>query len=649
MLDSPTTPSSPSSNAGTRAATEWLAEKRGHFDELVTSVEDYAIFMVGLDGAVQDWNLGAERLIGYTAGEIVGKNFARFYAPDEREGHLPGVELQTALEWGKFVDEGWRYRKDGGRFWAAITLNAIRAPNGEVGGFLKIIRDLTERKLAEEALRKSEEPLRLMIESVQDYAIFLLDPEGHVMSWNSGARRIKQYEDHEILGVHFSVFYPPEARAIGLPGSMLAEALRNGSAEDEGWRLRKDGTRFWANVIITALLDEKKEHRGFAKITRDLTGQRQIELLRESGRRKDAFLATLAHELRNPLAPILTAVDMIERSAANPTLISHLAGVLQTQVGQMTHLIDELLDMARITSGKIVLQKSNVLLSEVIETAMQAVRPALEERGHEFTTEVPPEPVLIHGDFYRLCQILTNVLSNAIKHTPPQGRIHLRTIEVDGQWEIRIQDNGMGIPPVLQASIFDLFDQGASGASEGLGIGLTLVRTLIELHGGSVSVFSEGDGCGSEFILKLPVVAAPPSEATESRDIRFSPAPLNPVRILVADDSKNAADILGMFLRIEGFEVAVTYDGEEAVERAAEFSPQLAFLDLGMPRLDGFGAARAIRKLFPDIKIAALSGWGAEEDRNRTAEAGFDLHLVKPPKPDDIRNALDFMKSAPET
>ncbi|RYD24122.1 MAG: PAS domain S-box protein [Verrucomicrobiaceae bacterium] len=626
---------------------EWLREQREPFDHLVASVEDYAIFMMSLDGTILDWNAGAARLKGYTAGEIVGQNFSRFYSPEDLDRHLPEQELQTAYTTGKFTDEGWRYRKDGSRFWAAVTLTAIRATNGEIAGFLKITRDLTERKLAEESLHESEERFRLLVDNVGDYAIFMLDPEGHVMTWNTGAHRIKQYDEHEIIGSHFSVFYPLEDRTINLPGALLMEALRDGRAEDQGWRVRKDGSRFLANVIITALYDEKRELRGFAKITRDLTGQRQIEQLRESGKRKDAFLATLAHELRNPLAPILNAVELIQLKPDDKALVRELGDIMKNQIGQMTHLIDDLLDMARITTGKIVLRKSFIRLADVIENALQAVRPSMAQRRHEFVTELPSPTLAIEADPHRLTQLLTNLLSNAAKYTPDQGKITL-TVSTDdpSSVEIRIKDNGIGIPLVLQSSIFELFDQGASGSVDGLGIGLTLVKTLSELHGGTISVASEGEGLGSEFTLRLPALVRSPEENTSSPDL--VPASSDNFRILVADDSKNAADILAMFLRMEGYEVAIAYDGEEAIQTAGIFSPRLAFLDLGMPRINGLEAARSLRRRFPDITLIALSGWGAEDDRRRTTEAGFDLHLVKPSKPEEIRAVLSrFAPAAP--
>ncbi|MBC7980421.1 MAG: PAS domain S-box protein, partial [Armatimonadetes bacterium] len=250
---------------------------------------------------------------------------------------------------------------------------------------------------------QSDEQFRLLVESVQDYAIFMLDPEGHVMSWNTGARRIKGYEPAEIMGRHFSVFYPAEAVADGIPGHILARALSHGRSEDDGWRVRKDGSLFWANVIVTALRDSGGELRGFAKITRDLTDQREKLALKEQGRRKDLFLATLAHELRNPIAPMLPALEIIMKSPDRPDLIKNIAATLSRQVEQMVHLLDDLMDMSRITSGKIVLKKGRAILSEIIESAIESTAPLFAEAGHELTVSIPAEPIELEADSYRVC------------------------------------------------------------------------------------------------------------------------------------------------------------------------------------------------------------------------------------------------------
>ncbi len=633
---------------------EWLRARRGHFDQLVAAVEDYAVFMMSPDGIILDWNRGAERLKGYTAAEIVGQHFSVFYSQEDRDTRFPDQELEIASEEGHFAIEGWRYRRDGTRFWASVTITAIRSESAEVEGFLKITRDLTERKNAEELLHRSEERFRLLLESVQDYAIFTLDPEGHVMSWNHGARRIKQYEEKEILGRHFSVFYPQEAIAIGLPATLLGKALKEGRAEDEGWRVRKDGTLFWGNVIITALYDERGELRGFAKVTRDLTDRRQVEQLREAGRRKDAFLATLAHELRNPLAPMLPGVELILSAPADEAAVAGVAQMLKRQVDQMARLIDDLLDMSRVTAGKIVLRSVVVSLRELVDTAIEAVTPLIHERQHQLTVDLPDGDLKIEADPYRLSQIISNLLSNAAKYTPPAGRLSLALRAIDGTvLEIKVGDNGIGVPRALQQSIFELFDQGISGSSEGLGIGLTLVRNLAEMHGGSVSVASEGEGKGSEFTVRLPIVIACASAACTTEKQEIAPTAAfpagrrpGPARVLVADDGRNAADILALFFQMEGLETAVAYDGEEAVTAATDFSPDFAFLDLGMPKLDGYEAARRIRRMYPRVVLAALSGWGGDDDRRRSAEAGFNVHLLKPAKPDDLREVLRGLEPA---
>ncbi|WP_367872055.1 PAS domain S-box protein [Luteolibacter sp. Populi] len=618
----------------------WLRDRRGHFDQLVSSVEDYAIFMMSREGIILDWNRGAERLKGYTAPEIVGRHFSVFYSDEDRQSKFPDKELEIASAEGRFTVEGWRYRKDGTQFWASVTITAIRSESSAVEGFLKITRDLTEHRATDEMLRRSEERFRLLLESVQDYAIFMLDPEGHVMSWNNGARRIKLYEENEIVGRHFSIFYPPEAISIGMPGSLLAKALKDGRVEDEGWRVRKDGTRFWGNVVLTALHDSKGELRGFAKITRDLSDRQQVEHLRETGRRKDAFLATLAHELRNPLAPMLPGVDLLLHAPHDVATVTGIASMLKRQVDQMAHLIDDLLDMSRITAGKIALRHTVLPVREVVDTAVEASNPLIREFGHRLTLNLQDE-LMIEADPYRISQIISNLLSNAAKYTPPEGEIALTVSEKPGPMlEIRVTDNGIGIPKALQHSVFELFDQGASGSSGGLGIGLTLVRTLVEMHGGSIALFSAGEGQGCEFTVRLPVITTSAPAATGETPVIPSAPRSGPARILIADDGRNAADILGLFFQMEGMETAVAYDGEEAVKIAANFEPDFAFLDLGMPKLDGYEAARRIRRMYPRVILAALSGWGAEDDRRRSAEAGFDVHLLKPAKPDDLREVL---------
>ncbi len=632
-------PDAPSDNAPAEAVSDWLRDRCGYFGQLVALVEDYAVFTLSPKGIILDWNRGAERLKGYTAREIIGGHFSRFYSEEQRQEGYPEKELETAAATGRFADEGWRFRKDGTRFWASVTITAIRSEAMKLEGFLKITRDQTERREAEDALRGSEEKFRLLLESVQDYAIFMLDPEGHVMTWNNGARRIKLYEEYEILGKHFSIFYPPEALVIGTPSALIRTALREGRVEDEGWRVRRDGTRFWGNVVITALYDRDGQLRGFAKITRDLSDRRQVEQLREAGRKKDAFLATLAHELRNPLAPLLQGLDVILQAPGDQSAVIRMGEMLRRQVDQMARLVDDLLDMSRITVGKIALQKTPVLLKENLQTAVETAMPIIKEQGHELVVEVESEYLSVEADPHRLAQVIANLLSNAAKYTPAGGKIFLTARKFrETQVEVSVRDNGIGIAPALQHSIFELFDQGTSGSAEGLGIGLTLVRTLVEMHGGTVSVKSDGEGKGSEFIISLPVGSACQG-AHEEVVPRLERKP-GPARVLVADDGKNAADILCLFFQMEGMETAVAYDGEEAVKLAASFAPDFAFLDLGMPKLDGFEAARLIRRGNSRVVLTALSGWGGDDDRRRSTEAGFDVHLLKPAKPDDLREVL---------
>ncbi|HEY4296078.1 MAG TPA: PAS domain S-box protein, partial [Paraburkholderia sp.] len=306
----------------------------------VQAIEDYAIFLLDADGCIVSWNAGAQNLTGYMAQDIIGQHFSCFYIAEAVARGWPAYELQQASLTGRFEDEGWRVRKDGSTFWSNVVITAIRNDAGILTGFAKITRDLTAQREYVEALRQSEERFRLLVDCVKDYAIFMLDPQGYVVSWNAGAARIKGYTRDEIVGQHFSRFYLPEEAAAGRPARELSIARQIGHVEDEGWRVRKDGTAFWANVNITAVHDESNRLRGFAKVTRDLTERRQREELERSGERMREFLATLAHELRNPLAPVRNAVGVMQLETGLSPALAHARDLIDRQVTHITRLVD---------------------------------------------------------------------------------------------------------------------------------------------------------------------------------------------------------------------------------------------------------------------------------------------------------------------
>jgi len=492
------------------------------------------------------------------------------------------------------------------------------------------------------------EQFRLLVEGVKDYAIFMLDPEGRVASWNQGAELIKGYRAEEILGKHFSTFYTEEALARRWPEHELWMARAEGRFEDEGLRVRKDGSTFWANVIITALYDGEKRLIGYAKVTRDLTDRKRIEALEEADLRRNEFLAMLSHELRNPLAPIRNALGVMRMNGVSEAALEWAKTVVDRQITHLTRLVDDLLDVSRIASGKITLQREPLEVAQVVAGAVESSQPFIESRGHTLDLSLPEEPLRIHGDLTRLSQVVMNLLDNAAKYTPEGGRIRLSAGREGEMAVIRVRDTGIGMAPDLLPKIFDLFTQGDRSLDRpegGLGIGLTLVYRLIMLHGGSVEALSEGPDRGSEFILRLPLLTLepPPRSRTASRTERRSDISR---RVLVVDDNEDATETLELLLQLWGHEVRVAYDGESALAQAAELQPDIILLDIGLPGMSGYEVARRLRALPEnrDAMLVAVTGYGQDSDRRQSQEAGFDHHLVKPVPPGILR---DLIASAP--
>jgi len=474
---------------------------------------------------------------------------------------------------------------------------------------------------------------RLLVENVRDYAIFMLDPQGNVASWNPGAQHIKGYARDEIVGRHFSVFYTPDAVARHWPQHELAVALDQGRFEDEGWRVRKDGSTFWANVVITPMYDDQRRLHGFAKITRDLTARRKAEELQRTERRMNEFLAMLAHELRNPLAPIQSAIEVVERKPDDPETAAWARAVIQRQTDQLARLVDDLLDVSRITRGKIKLRREPVDVKTTINEVVQALRPVIDERRHKVSIRQSNGPIVVEADPTRVAQVLSNIIGNALKYTPDGGRIAISIALSDNFAQIAVVDNGIGMSADLVPRVFDLFVQGERGLDRregGLGVGLTIAKRLTELQGGTLAATSPGPGLGSRFTIELPLVRTAHETALPAGAI--DGVPVRSKRVLIVDDNRDAADSLAALIELLGHEATVLHDGRDAIAMVAARTPEIILLDIGLPGMDGFEVARRLhgRREMQGVRLIACTGYGREDDLRRIEEAGFDGHLVKP-------------------
>ena len=491
--------------------------------------------------------------------------------------------------------------------------------------------------------RPNEEAFRLLVESVRDYAIFMLTPEGCIATWNAGAQAIKGYTADEIIGSHFSRFYEPESIARGWPDHELALAKAHGRFEDEGWRVRKDGTRFWASVIITALRDTEGRLRGFAKVTRDLTARRRLEDLQKTERRMNEFLAMLAHELRNPLAPMRTALDIAMRKKGDAKTQEVTLEMFGKQLGHLTRMVDDLLDVGRITTGKVELRLEDLDLNDAVRDRVAAFQPTFEARQQALEVSLPDRPTPVCADTTRLAQIISNLLVNASKFTHERGKIAVVLQHEKHHALLQVIDNGAGIEPHLLPLVFDAFVQSERSLDRpggGLGLGLTLVKALVEMHGGSVAATSAGVGHGSTFSITLPLLAR--EQVSQPEENAESPTGGEALRVLVVDDNEDITQSLAMLLGLMGHEVKTATDGVLGLEAARTFAPHVILLDIGLPRLNGYDVARALRNIpaLRDTLMVACTGYGSADDRQKALAAGFDRHAVKPVTADTLTAIL---------
>lgn len=614
-------------------------------------LDGFAVIILDAGHKIQEWNLGAEVILGYSAAEMIGKSIDLIFTPEDRENRVPEQEVKLALSTGKASDDRWHRRKDGSRFWASGEMVRLCDASGGYLGLAKVLKDETrlrtasdERADAEEALRASELRFRRLIEA-NIVGVGIRSLAGEWLEANDELLRILacSRDDLQQRRLRHDSLVPHEHRERERVA--LDEVQSRGACQPfETELLRPDGSRV---PVLTGYASVSGVQEHFVFFVVDLTQQKRVERrLRDADRRKDEFLAMLAHELRNPLAPIRTALQLLKHPDVGRDMIETARETMERQVTVLVHLVDDLLDVSRIMYGKVELRRVPTDLQSVIRRGIETSHPLIDDKRHELTVSMPAKPLPLVADPIRLSQVVSNLLNNAAKYMEPGGRIQLEANRVGEQVRLSVRDTGIGIPADRIPTVFDLFSQvdtSLERAQGGLGIGLTLVRRLVEMHGGSVEARSEGLGRGSEFTVVLPLTEA---DTIEPEPPRASAANARPLRILVVDDNVDAADILAMLLRLQKHRVDTVNSGMAAIECASD-GYDVIFLDIGLPDLNGCEVARRIRA---DASkqggvLVALTGYGTESDQHLTRDAGFDRHFVKPVEPSALFALLNEVEA----
>jgi PAS domain S-box-containing protein len=644
---------------------------------IIAGVKDYAIFFVDPQGVIRSWNEGTLKIKGYRREEFIGQPFSMLFTPEDQAAGRPAEELRAAAEDGHYTGEGWRVRKDGSRFWANVVLTAVRDAGGNLTGFTKVTRDLTQRRTEEEELRMSESSYRHLVQEIDEYAIFRVGRDGHIMSWNKGVEAIKGYRAEEFIGQPFRTLFVPEDVAAGRPEWELEFAKRHARYEGEGWRQRKNGSRFWANIVLTALKNEDGEFIGWVKVTRDMSNRKKAEdqLLRakaeadEANRMKTQFLANVSHEIRTPLGAIIGFSELLQRKDPPAATRMEYATAIHRNGQILAKLINEILDLSKVEAGKLEIEAIEFDLPQLIQEMNSTFSKLAKQRGLKYVsickTALPQKVV---SDPIRVRQILMNLVGNALKFTE-KGHVTLEIDELNsGDKEVpdvlifTVVDSGIGIPEEARHKLFQEFSQADASTTRkygGTGLGLTLARKIAKAMGGGVELVSSTPGVVSRFQFQFPVnvrreeqTLKDPAEklpALAGAEVPEVPERhLAGVRVLVAEDVPDNQLLLKNILEENGASFEMVASGKEAMERALAGNYNVVLMDLQMPIMDGATATRRLREMGYARPIVALSAHAMAAEKEKALRAGFDDYLTKPINQMALVKTIQTLSHAPE-
>jgi hypothetical protein len=623
------------------------------FRLLIDAVVDYAIYMIDPDGIISSWNAGAKRFKGYEEAEILGQHFSRFYTEEDRSIGLPQRALDTAIREGRFEGEGWRVRKDGTHFWCHVVIDPIIDPTGKLLGFAKITRDLTDRKMAEETLKQSEQQFRLLVQSVTDYAIYMLAPDGRLTNWNQGAQRIKGYRPEEVIGQHFSIFYTPEDREAGEPQRALETATREGRFENKAWRVRKDGTRFFAHVVVDPIWGETGTLLGFAKITRDITeatqAQKVLEQTREALFQAQKMQAIgqlsggIAHDFNNLLTVILGNLEIVRKRVGDNPKVTRLVDNATQGALRGVSLTQRMLAFARRQE----LKSESVEIPALVEGISGLLRSSLGP-SVQLETRFSPDLVPVMADVNQLELAVLNLATNARDAMPNGGKIVIgtRAEEIPDQSTLLLEpgryvclsvaDTGEGMDEATLASAMDPFFT-TKGVGKGTGLGLSMIHGFIEQLGGRFVLKSQKD-IGT--VAELWIPAATTAALNQPSAAEVEAPPVDQLCVMVVDDDSLVLTSTGLLLEDLGHRVISAVSGAQALELFEhEQNIDLVITDMAMPQMNGAQLAQAIRTLKPDVPIILATGYAERLE-------GFATALPRLSKPYTQLNLVEVIAQA---